>query len=139
MITQACKTELARRAMEMRRMAYVPYSHFSVGAALLTSEGEIVTGCNVENASFPAGLCAERVAIFSAAAAGHRAFTAIAISGGKMGETPSDYCPPCGMCLQVMSEFCEPSFTVLLVKSETEIEEYQLKELLPYAFNHLKE
>ena len=139
MITEACRKELARRAMEMRQMAYVPYSHFSVGAALLTKDGTVFTGCNVENASFPAGLCAERVAMFSAAAAGHHAFEAIAVSGGKTGEPPVAHCLPCGMCLQVMSEFCEGSFQVFLVESETEIEEYRLDDLLPHVFRSLNE
>ena len=131
------KRELAAAAIKAREKAYVPYSHFSVGAALLTREGEIITGCNVENASYPAGLCAERVAIFSAVAAGKREFACIAVTGGREGETPADFCMPCGMCLQVMSEFCGPDFEILIVKSEEEIEEYALRDFLPHTFTSI--
>ena len=133
------KRELAESAVEARKRAYVPYSHFSVGAALLTDEGETVTGCNVENASYPAGLCAERVAIFSAVAAGKRHFQGIAVTGGKEGEEPADFCMPCGMCLQVMSEFAGPDFEILIVKNEEEIQEYCLRDFLPHTFTSLGE
>ena len=127
-------TELAEAAIGARKFSYVPYSHFSVGAALLLASGEIVTGSNIENLSYPAGLCAERVAIFSAAAKGHRTFRAIAVSGGKEGREPDDFCLPCGMCLQVMTEFCSPDFEVDIVKNEKEIARYTLADLLPHAF-----
>ena len=117
--------------------AYVPYSGFSVGAALLAENGEVITGCNVENASYPAGLCAERVAIFSAVAKGLTKYRAIAVSGGMKGQAPADYCMPCGMCLQVMSEFCDPSFKVYIVKGREEVLQYQLRDLLPETFKSL--
>ena len=132
------KTKIIQAAIEARGRAYVPYSHFSVGAALLTKDGEIIQGCNVENLSYPAGLCAERTAIFSAVAKGCRQFEAIAVSGGNEGQAPEDFCMPCGMCLQVMNEFCSPDFLVLIVKNEQEVREYRLGELLPYAFDSLK-
>ncbi len=131
------RTEIIELAIRARERAYVPYSNFSVGAAVLTAEGEIFTGCNIENLSYPAGLCAERTAIFSAVAAGHRKFQGIAVSGGMKGEAAKDFCMPCGMCLQVMSEFCEPSFPVLIVKNEQEVQEYQLRDLLPHMFDSL--
>ena len=131
------KEKLARLAIAAREKAYVPYSHFSVGAALLAENGEIFTGCNIENASYPAGLCAERVAIFKAVSEGHRKFTAIAITGGSEGEPAGDYCMPCGMCRQVMTEFCGPDFEVFIVKTESEIKEYSLGELLPFTFDSL--
>ena len=131
------KVELAELAVKARERAYVPYSHFSVGAALLTEQGEIFTGCNIENSSFPAGNCAERTAIFSAVAAGFQKFDAIAISGGAVGKDPADYCYPCGICLQVMSEFCDPDFEILIVKNPDEIRSFRLKEMMPYTFDSL--
>ena len=133
----AKRSEIIRLAIQSRERAYVPYSNFSVGAALLTEEGEIFTGCNIENQSYPAGLCAERTAIFSAVAAGHLHFQGIAVSGGAKGKEPKDFCLPCGICLQVMSEFCGPEFPILIVKNEEEVQEYQLKELLPHVFQSL--
>ena len=124
-------------AIAAREKAYAPYSGFSVGAALLAENGEVITGCNVENASYPAGLCAERVAIFSAVAKGLTKYRAIAISGGMKGQAPADYCMPCGMCLQVMSEFCDPSFKVYIVKGREEVLQYQLRDLLPETFKSL--
>lgn len=124
-------------AIAARANAYVPYSGFSVGAALLAENGEMITGCNVENASYPAGLCAERVAIFSAVAKGLTKYRAIAVSGGMKGQAPADYCMPCGMCLQVMSEFCDPSFKVYIVKGREEVLQYQLRDLLPETFKSL--
>jgi cytidine deaminase len=124
-------------AIAARANAYVPYSGFSVGAALLAENGEVITGCNVENASYPAGLCAERVAIFSAVAKGLTKYRAIAVSGGMKGQAPADYCMPCGMCLQVMSEFCDPSFKVYIVKGREEVLQYQLRDLLPETFKSL--
>ena len=129
---------LAGAALDARTRAYAPYSHFHVGAALLTGDGQVFTGCNIENISYPAGLCAERVAIFSAVAAGCRDFCALAVAGGPEGEAPSDFCMPCGMCRQVMSEFCPPDFEVYVVKNMNEIECFHLRELLPHAFDSLK-
>ena len=110
-----------------------------VGAALLTADGEMITGCNVENRSFPAGLCAERTAIFSAVAAGHRRFEAIAVAGGAQGKDPEPHVYSCGICLQVMSEFCDPDFIILCVNREDDVEEFRLRDLLPFVFDSLPE
>lgn len=131
------KQELIRAAMAARERAYAPYSHFSVGAAIRTESGEIFTGCNIENISYSATVCAERTALFAAVAEGYREFTALAVSGGEQGKAPHDFCVPCAICLQVLREFCSPEFPVYVVKSETEIREYQLKELLPVVFDSL--
>lgn len=112
--------------------AYCPYSGFSVGAALLAADGRVFSGCNQENAAYPAGICAERAAFAAAVTAGARKFSAIAIVGGRDGK-PSGFCPPCGICRQVMNEFCEPDFTVLLWDGG-EIRRRSLGELLPGAF-----
>lgn len=128
------ETELIRAAMEAQKTAYAPYSHFLVGAALLCRDGTVYTGCNIENASYPAGNCAERTAIFKAVSDGKRDFSAICIVGGPEGETP-EYCPPCGICRQVCAEFCDAdSFQIILAKSETEYRKYTLGELLPLGF-----
>lgn len=129
---------LVETALAMRERAYAPYSGFTVGAALLTRSGEIVGGCNVENISYSATLCAERTAVFQAVALGHRAFQAIAVAGGRQGEAPGDYCVPCAMCLQVMREFCGPELEILVVKSPDEIRRYHLRDLLPVVFDSLR-
>ncbi|WP_035775027.1 cytidine deaminase [Butyrivibrio sp. VCB2001] len=126
--------ELVKTALSMRKMSYTPYSHFNVGAALLGADGKIYTGCNIENASYTPTNCAERTAFFKAVSEGVRDFTAIAIAGGKEDATELDYCPPCGVCRQVMSEFCKDDFKIFLVKSETEYKEYTLTELVPERF-----
>lgn len=131
-------SRLINSAISARDNAYAPYSGFSVGAAVLTDDGEIITGSNIENISYPAGLCAERVAMFSAAAKGYRSFAAIAVSGGKAGEEPADYCMPCGMCLQVMSEFCRPDCPIYIVRTADDVKELRLADLLPHAFSSLK-
>lgn len=123
---------LAAEALSARERAYAPYSRFRVGAALLASGGKIYTGCNVENASYPATVCAERVAVLKAVSEGERSFEAIAVAGGRDGTI---YCPPCGQCLQVMAEFCGPDFVVVFAKSATEYETHTLGELLPCAFS----
>ena len=125
--------KLCRMAVEMRARSYVPYSHFSVGAALLSESGRIFTGCNVENASYPLCTCAERTAIAKAVSEGERAFAAIAICGGPEDGEPQ-YCPPCGVCRQMMGEFCGGDFAIFLAKSETDYEEYMLDELMPKRF-----
>ncbi len=127
------REELIRAALAARGFAYAPYSGFRVGAALLTKEGRIFTGCNVENASYGAANCAERTAFFKAVSERERRFDAIAIAGGK-GEMPEDYAYPCGICRQVMQEFCEADFIILTVKNEQDYKEYSLKELLPHGF-----
>ena len=126
--------ELVKTALSMRKMSYTPYSHFNVGAALLSADGKIYTGCNIENASYTPPNCAERTAFFKAVSEGVKDFTAIAIAGGKEDATELDYCPPCGVCRQVMSEFCKDDFKIYLVKSETEYKEYTLTELVPERF-----
>lgn len=128
------KKELIREAMKTLPKAYVPYSGFHVAAALLCKDGSVYTGVNIENASYPATVCAERSAIFRAVNDGNRDFEAIVVCGGK-GGTVTDYCPPCGICRQVMREFCDPKrFQVILAKSEEDFLEYSLEELLPLSF-----
>lgn len=126
--------ELCRLALKAREGAYAPYSGFKVGAALLAASGKIYSGCNIENASYTPTNCAERTAFFKAVSEGEREFVAIAVAGG--GEKVEDICPPCGVCLQVMAEFCDPeSFRVYLVKNESESKLVTLGELLPYGFS----
>ena len=128
--------ELYRTLMEAaaraREFAYAPYSNYCVGAALLAEDGRIFTGCNVENAGFSATNCAERTAIFKAVSEGAQRFLAIAVVGGKRGEV-SPLCPPCGVCRQVLAEFCPPDLTVLLGTPENP-DVYSLGELLPLSF-----
>ena len=125
---------LIKSAIDSLNFSYAPYSHFNVAAAVLASSGKIYTGVNVENASYPAGICAERNAIFHAVACGEKEITAIAIVGGLNGQI-TDYCPPCGVCRQVMREFCDPSqMTVIIAKSTDEYKEMTLAELLPESF-----
>lgn len=126
--------ELCELALKARENSYCVYSGFAVGAALLCEDGKIYTGCNIESASYSPTNCAERTAIFKAVSEGERKFTAIAIAGGKSGEAPSDYCPPCGVCRQVMQEFCSPGFKVILAKSGEDFKEYTLSEMLPFSF-----
>ncbi len=127
--------ELIKTAIRMRKKAYVRYSHYSVGAALLSKNGRIYTGCNIENASFSPTVCAERTAFFKAISEGESEFTAIAISAGPEGKKSSDYPSPCGVCRQVMMEFCNPGkFIVILAKNEKDYLVYTLEELLPLGF-----
>ena len=130
------KQSLVDRALLAREMSYAPYSGFAVGAALLTRDGKIYTGANIENASFTPTVCAERVAIFSAVHAGERDFAAIAIVGGEKGAPVSRFCPPCGVCRQVISEFCDPDMPVILYDGDS-MREYSLGELLPARFDLL--
>lgn len=128
------KEELIRAALDARKNAYTPYSHYQVGAALLTEDGEIVSGCNIENASYGAACCAERTAVFKAVSEGKRRFRAIAIAGGAEGAEPGDYAYPCGICRQVLNEFCDENLKVIVAKSTADYREYTLKELLPHGF-----
>ena len=126
--------ELVLKAIKAMEQAYTPYSHFQVGAALLTEEGRIYTGCNIENAAYTPTNCAERTAFFKAVSVGERNFKAIAIVGGKDGVLTT-YTPPCGVCRQVMMEFCNPkTFRIFLAKSTEEIRKMTLEELLPQGF-----
>lgn len=128
-------SDLFEKALEARNNSYCPYSNYAVGAALLTKEGKVILGANVENASYGATVCAERTAFFKAVSEGEKNFEAIAIAGGKKGSDPVDYAYPCGVCRQVMREFCdEDSFKVFVVKSQSETEEYTLNDLLPKSF-----
>ena len=134
------RKELVRQAFLAQQQAYAPYSEFLVGAALLTEDGKIYQGCNIENAAYSPCNCAERTAFFKAVSEGRRDFTAIAIVGNKRGEA-GDYCPPCGVCRQVMMEFCDPEkFQIILATSKEQYEIFTLKELLPLGFgpNNLK-
>lgn len=125
---------MIQAALEARKNAYVPYSHYAVGAALLTDAGEIVCGCNIENASFGATNCAERTAFFKAVSQGCKGFRAIAIAGGMEGEEPVEYAYPCGICRQVMREFCRDDFKVIVARSVEDFRGYRLEELLPFGF-----
>jgi len=129
--------ELVDAAISAREMAYTPYSGFKVGAALLTKDGKIYQGCNIENATYTPTNCAERTAFFKAVSEGEREFLAIAIVGAKSGESISEICPPCGVCRQVMMEFCKPEdFEIVLAKNPEEWEVYSLLELLPLGFSN---
>ena len=128
MTDKAQRAALISRAKEVRKNAYAPYSHFRVGAALLTADGRIYAGCNVENASFTPTCCAERVAFFSAIADGAREFSAIAVVGNN------PRCMPCGVCRQVMTEFCQNDFEIIFEGEGESPEALTLGELLPYSF-----
>ena len=127
--------ELVMEALKARKQSYSPYSGFAVGAALLCEDGTVFHGCNIENAAYSATNCAERTAIFRAVSEGNMRFRAIAIVGGLKESKPGDFCPPCGVCRQVMTEFCDPeTFRIVLMNGAGEIREYLLKELLPLGF-----
>ena len=124
------KQELCQKAVQMQNFAYVPYSHFPVGAALECSDGTVFTGCNVENAAYGSTICAERTAIVKAVSEGHRDFVRIAIAGNS-----EDFCVPCGSCRQVMMEFA-PEMEVICLNAAGESKSFALRELLPYGFDH---
>lgn len=126
--------ELIRKALEARKMSYSPYSGYKVGAALEAEDGTVYTGCNVENAAFGPSNCAERTAIFKAVSEGCRKWKRIVITGGK-GEEPTDFAAPCGVCRQVMAEFCDGSFEIILAKNEKDFIVYTLSQLLPESFS----
>lgn len=127
-------TRLIREAIRAMQYSYSPYSHFRVGAALLAGSGKIYRGCNIENAAYTPTNCAERTAFFKAVREGEHEFDAICIVGGKDG-IPEEYAPPCGVCRQVMMEFCDPeTFKIILATDETHYTEFTLKELLPLGF-----
>ncbi len=122
--------ELIAQAVAAKKSAYAPYSHFRVGAALLAKSGRVYTGCNIENVSFSATNCAERTAIFKAVSEGEREFEAIVVHGDN-----NDYLPPCGICRQVLAEFCDlESFQVILANHEEDYRAVTLAQLLPGAF-----
>ena len=126
--------DLIRLALDAREKAYAPYSRFAVGAALLCKDGSIYTGCNVENASFSPTCCAERTAVFKAVSEGKTEFCAIAVVGGKTGEAPDALCPPCGVCRQVLSEFCGADFEIILADGKGGVSILTADQLLPHRF-----
>lgn len=126
--------EMIDLAIEQLKYSYTPYSGFKVGAALLTKDGKLYTGCNIENAAYTPTNCAERTAFFKAVSEGERAFEAICVVGGKDGIL-TEYAAPCGVCRQVMMEFCSPeTFKIILATSREQYEIFTLKELLPLGF-----
>ena len=128
--------ELVIEAMEARKKAYVPYSGYMVGAALLTSDGKVYRGCNIENAAYSPTICAERTAFFKAVSEGERNFTAIAVIGAHKDAKPEEYgyFYPCGVCRQVLAEFCTPDFLVITARSATDWQTLSLGELLAHSF-----
>lgn len=126
---------LVEEALKARKFSYSPYSRFQVGAALLAKDGQIFTGCNIESASYTPSNCAERTAFFKAVSQGVREFEAIAVVGGPKETKNLDYCTPCGVCRQVMMEFCDPkSFQVIVAKNPEEYQVFTLEEILPMGF-----
>lgn len=126
--------DLIQLAMQAREKAYAPYSGFTVGAALLSGSGKVYTGCNIENASYTPTNCAERTAFFKAVSEGEREFVRIAIVGGLKGEQTAP--SPCGVCLQVMAEFCDAdTFEIVMAKSEDDYTIKKLREMLPFGFS----
>ncbi len=125
--------ELVELALEAMKGAYTPYSGFKVGAALLAKSGEVYTGCNIENASYTPTVCAERTAFFKAVSAGEREFDAIAVVGGKDGNA-EEFCTPCGVCRQVMLEFCDRDSFIVIFGKRDGYEAHTLAELMPFSF-----
>ena len=126
---------IVEEALKARNFSYSPYSRFQVGAALLAKDGQIFTGCNIESASYTPSNCAERTAFFKAVSQGVREFEAIAVVGGPKEAKNLDYCTPCGVCRQVMMEFCDPkSFQVIVAKNPEEYQVFTLEEILPMGF-----
>lgn len=133
-MTKEQKEALLSAAFLARGRAYAPYSHYAVGAAVLTTEGHIFTGCNIENASYGATVCAERVAIFRAVSEGERRIIGIAVTGGRDKEEPDGFAYPCGICRQVLKEFGDRELTILVARTPKEYETYTLEALLPHGF-----
>lgn len=133
-VSHSVAKNLIRDAMEGMKKSYAPYSHFTVGAALLTRSQKVYQGCNIENAAYGPSNCAERTAIFKAVSEGEREFSAIAIVGGRNGLI-TDFCPPCGVCRQVMREFADPkNFLIILARSEEDYVVFLLDDLMPLSF-----
>ena len=129
-------SELVKLALEARKFSYSPYSEFSVGAALLCEDGSVFTGCNIENSAFSSTNCAERTAFFKAVSEGKKEFVKIAVVGGdSTEEIPLNYCPPCGVCRQVMKEFCENDFEIIMAINENDFKIMTLAEILPLSFD----
>jgi len=128
-------SDLIKIALEIRSKAYCPYSDFAVGAALLCADGSVYSGCNIENSSFTPTVCAERTAFFKAVSEGKKDFVKIAVVGGNAEKEPENYCPPCGVCRQVMKEFCSADFEIIIAKSIDEFKTKKLSDLLPESFD----
>lgn len=126
--------ELVKLAFSAMQMAYAPYSGYKVGAALLAKSGKVYSGCNIESASYSPTNCAERTAFFKAISEGEREFSKIAIVGGKDGVVTSPFMP-CGVCRQVMAEFCDDDFEIIVADSSDSFKEFKLPELLPFGFS----
>ena len=133
-ISQDRAAALISEALKARKMAYVPYSEFAVGAALLTKDGKIYRGCNIENGAYGPTNCAERTAFFKAVSEGEREFAAIAIVGGPAEREPDRLCAPCGVCRQVMLEFCSDDFEIVLGITPGEYKVFTLGEIMPLGF-----
>lgn len=132
---QKLREQLIGEALAAREQAYAPYSGFAVGAALLAEDGSVWSGCNVENAAFGAGCCAERTALWKAVSEGRRRFTAICVVGGPAGRKTLPCCPPCGICRQALREFVSPEdFELILAQDEAHYQEMKLEQLLPLSF-----
>ena len=140
MVSKETCENLMSEAIEAQKFSYSPYSSFQVGAALLTKEGKIYRGCNVENVAFGPSNCAERTAFFKSVSEGDKEFSAIAIIGNPKGKkrNKGDYCSPCGVCRQVMAEFCDPTFEVILGNDVDDYKVYTLEEILPLTFREIK-
>lgn len=130
--------QLFHAACQARLRAYTPYSRFKVGAALLTKQGKIYLGCNIENSAYGSTNCAERTAFFTAVCEGEREFEAICIVGGAEGQELVSVCSPCGACRQVMAEFCSPDFTLIFGKDENDLKTFTLGQVLPLSFDEMK-
>lgn len=128
---------LCKQAIQAMAHAYAPYSQYTVGAALLGKSGKVYFGCNVENVAYSPTVCAERTAVVKAVSEGERAFAMLAVCGGKGGELTGAF-PPCGVCRQVLAEFCDPDFPILLVTGADSFEKTTLGELLPHSFSEGK-
>lgn len=134
-LMQTAIQELIIAAIDARKKSYSPYSHYQAGAALLAEDGQVITGCNIENAAYGPTNCAERTAFFKAVSEGIRGFRAIAIVGSPEGDELTQYAYPCGVCRQVMMEFCDPaSFQIIVAKSTEDYRVMTLQELLPKGF-----
>lgn len=126
--------KLIDTALAQRKYAYAPYSDFRVGAALLAENGAVYTGCNIENGAFTPTSCAERTAVCKAVSEGVRDFRAICVAGGKGADQPTEICPPCGVCRQVLLEFCQPDFEIILAVNREQYQVCRLDELVPMGF-----
>ena len=134
-IPDPIKKELCESAIAARERSYCPYSQIAVGAALLCADGSIYTGANIENAAYSPSVCAERVAIFKAVYDGKRKFKSIAVAGGRAGEEVTGLFPPCGVCRQVLREFCGLDLMLYMAKENGEFESRTLGEMLPLSFS----